>query len=113
MQFKIVTGGDMSGNITSKVMDLGQVQQAAAIQSVFSGSPAGSLKLQISNDIIAVSSDPNTGVTNWDDYGNAYTIAAAGSYTFNIGNIGYRWARLVFTASGGSTGTLNSTASLK
>ena len=107
-QEKIVNAGDMSADIISAVVDLGGID-LGSIQSVFTGSPAGSLVLEISNDIITPGADPNANVTHWDAYGNAQTVAAAGSYTFNISNMGYKWLRLHFIHSGGSSGALNST----
>lgn len=111
-QKKVVTNGDMSADIIGLVIDLGGVD-LGSIQSVFSGTPAGSLFLEISNDIIPLGTDPNSGVTNWDVYGAAQVLSAAGTYTFNISNMGYKWLRLHFTHSGGSSGVLNSTSVAK
>jgi len=111
-QYKVVTNGDMSGDVTSKVIDLGDVQ-LGSIQNVFTGVPVGSLFLEISNDIIDPSTDPNVGVTNWDSYGAVHSIVAASSHTFNISNMGYKWLRVRFTQSGGSAGVLNSTVAAK
>jgi len=108
----IISAQNMASDIISAVVDLGSVD-LGSIQSVFSGSPAGSLYLEVSNDIIAVGSDPNSGVTHWDTYGTAQTIAAAGSYTFNISNMGYKWLRLHFAHTGGSSGSLTSTLAAK
>ena len=108
----IISAQSMAADIISSVIDLGNVD-LGSIQSVFSGAPAGSLYLEISNDIIPVGSDPNSNVTHWDTYGNAQTIAAAGSYTFNISNMGYKWLRLHFAHTGGSSGSLTSTLAAK
>lgn len=108
VQSKIVNNGDMSGNLTSQVIDLADID-LGSIQAVFSGAPTGSLKLQLSNEIIANTADPNSAISEWTDYaGSSVAVAAAGSHIYNISNMGYKWCRLVYTRTGGN-GTLNAT----
>jgi hypothetical protein len=81
-----------------------QVHQyvVACIQAVFTGTPDGTLKLQISNDD-----------TNWTDYtGSSEAISGAGNFAWNIINIGFQYVRLVYTRSS-STGSLSATVSGK
>jgi len=111
-QWKIITAGDMSADVSSVAVDLGGVI-FGSIQSVFTGAPLGSLQLQISNDIVPVGADPNAVITHWDDYGSTPAVTAAGTYTFNISNMGYKWVRVKFIASGGSVGVLDSTVAAK
>jgi hypothetical protein len=99
---KIVDAVSMAANINSTGVDL-QGLTEYSIQAVYSGSPTGTLKLQISNDLV---SDASL-VTNWTDYtGSSVAISAAGNTMYKIDRSGERWARLVYTFSSGS-GTLN------
>lgn len=108
VQSKILNNGDMSGNLESQVIDLADID-LGSIQAVFTGAPTGALKLQLSNQIVANTADPNVAVTEWTDYsGSATNVVAAGSHIFNISNMGYKWCKMVYTRTGG-TGTLNAT----
>jgi hypothetical protein len=114
-QVQLLTNGDMSqSSLTSTGVDMNQ-QVLASISAVFSGSPVGSLKLQISNDIvpvhpgtnIPVGTDPAGNVVNWSDYtGSSENVTTNGNFTWNLGEAGYRWVRVVYTKVSG-TGTLN------
>lgn len=74
-----------------------------SIQAVFSGTPVGTFKLQISNDAVNAAAS----VTNWSDYtGSSTSISAAGDYVWNLSSAGYRWVRVVYTKISG-TGTAN------
>lgn len=83
----------------------------AAIQLVYTGTPAGTFKLQASCDKGNInggqarsSTSQQAGVTNWTDTStNSGAISAAGSTLFNVADPGYQWLRVVWTASG--TGT--------
>lgn len=113
---QIVTAGSMAANVTSEVIDLNQVV-VYAIQAVWTGGTAdGTLKLQLSNQIVSptpATSNPGSLVTQWTDYtGSSTVVAGAGDFMWNCNNPGYRWVRLVFTR-GSGTGTLNATISGK
>ena len=107
--YKLLTNGDMSGNINSPAQQLVQMQ-IASIQATFSGSPVGSLKLQITND------DPHiVGAANviWSDYsGSTTAVSGSGNFLWNLLSNGYNFVRVVYTFSSG-TGSLNITASGK
>lgn len=112
-QKQIVTNGDMSVDINSLSEDLNQYA-LSSIQAVWTGAgAAGTLKLQVSNDITPVTpatADPGANVVNWSDYtGSSVTVAGPGNFEWNIVYVGFRWLRLVFTHTGGSTGTLQAT----
>jgi hypothetical protein len=101
LNFAIVTAGDMSGAITSSPVRMDQTS-SLSIQAVFTGSPAGSFKVQISND--------DASPTNWSDYANStVTISGAGNQAWDIWAVAAKWVRLIYTPSGGS-GTLNARA---
>lgn len=110
---KIITAGDMSGDVASIGLDL-QNMAIGSIQAVFTGSPNGTFKLQWSNDIVPIpasgAANLASSVVNWTDYtGSSQAISAAGNFGWVLGDTGYRWIRLVYTRSSG-TGTLNATA---
>lgn len=93
----IATNADMSQNVTTNSTDL-QGLESYSIQVVYTGSPNGTLKLQLSNDNVSFS----------DYTGSSTSIAAAGSTMYKIVRNGERYVQAVFTVSSGS-GTLNAT----
>lgn len=98
----IVSAGDMSATINSIGTDL-QGTSAYTIQAVYSGSPTGTLKIQISLDRVSEASS----VTTWSDYtGSSLSISTAGDVIYKVERQGERWVRLVYTFTSG-TGTLN------
>lgn len=82
-----------------------------SIQAVFSGTTCSfSAKIQISDD--AASSTP----TNWDDLANSsQTFTAAGTFTWNVSEVGYVWVRLVIAdnSSGANNGQITATINVK
>lgn len=105
----LLTNGDMSADIQSPYQLVSQFQDAA-IQASWTGSPIGSLKLQISND------DPHF-VTPfnivWSDYtGSTTAVSGPGNFLWNLVFVGYNLIRVVYTFSSG-TGSLNITAAGK
>lgn len=110
-QARLVTNGDMSGAINSIGIDLNQ-HVLYSMQAVFTGAPAGTMKLQISNDMVSVAPNgqsPEANVINWTDYtGSSVAVSAAGNFVWNALDVGYRWVRMVYTPSSG-TGVLNVT----
>lgn len=100
---------DLSANFASKPLYLGHVGMYS-IQSVFTGTPTGTFKLQCSNDYAEYDSVNVESyaalVTNWSDIaGSSQAVSAAGDLMYNVENVGYTWVRLVWTFSS-STGTL-------
>lgn len=72
-----------------------------SIQLVFTGTPDGSFKLQISNDV--------TNPATWSDLADStQSITEAGDHFYQVDNAGYMWARVVWTPAMGSIGTLTS-----
>lgn len=105
---QIVSSASMVGNINSNGVDLQQLN-LESISAVYTGAPVGSIKIQVSNDIVPVApgSNPSANVVNWSDYtGSPSAVSAAGNVTYNLTFAGYRWVRLVYTFTSG-TGTLN------
>ncbi len=104
----LLDAGNMAGSLVSKGFDLQEVD-TYAIQAAYSGSPNGTLKLQISLDIVEAGpeSDPAANVVNWNDYTySALNIASAGGFIWKIDKGPERWVRLIYTRNSGS-GTLN------
>ena len=110
----LISAGAMVGSLTSKGIHMNVSNNVSiingAVQAVFSGSPAGTIKLQISCDNVAenltVGQDPASNVVNWADYsGSPQVISGAGIFIWNFFNPGYRWLRVVWTPTSG-TGSL-------
>ena len=112
---QILTNGDMSADVASYGIDLNQ-HVLYSIQAVYTGTPTGTLKLQISNDIVKVGigNDQAANVVNWTDYTNSpvFLTGTSGDFVWNVFDVGYRWVRLVYVHSAG-TGTINATFSGK
>lgn len=106
---RLLTNGDMSGNLISNGINLNQVFMFS-IQAIFTGAPVGTLKLQISNDDVpvgALGQNPAINVVNWTDYtGSSSAVAAAGDFMWIVSDGGYQWVRAVYTFTSG-TGSLN------
>lgn len=113
MSENIIPGGAVSLAASSNLQALwiGHVAMAG-FQFVVTGTPVGTLKLQVSCDEGAVNSqsivNQTARVTNWTDLaGASVAVSAAGTYVLNIVDPGYHWVRVVYTASSG-TGSLTS-----
>jgi len=92
----VVNAGDMSANITQVIYPELSYMVNLAVQSVYTGAPTGTLQLYASND-----------KTTWSTLGNAFSasISASGDTLWNLANIGYPYARVVYTYTSG-TGNL-------
>lgn len=117
---KLATNQSMGATFASNGVDTGQIV-LLSIQAVWTGSPVGSFKLQISNDDVPVAVEPNkpyaqnpsSNVVNWTDYtGSTTAVSGAGDFMWNILESGYRWIRVVYTRTSG-TGTCNITCRVK
>lgn len=81
-----------------------------SIQGVITGTAAGTMKLQGSNDPVPDANFRQTAVwtpTNWTDIADsAEPITGAGNIMYDFNHCpGYNWVRVVYTASSG-TGTI-------
>lgn len=96
----VLSDSDMQDAISSDPIYLGHIAHFS-IQLVYTGTPNGAFKIQVSNDLGAVEDKIDLAqITNWTDLPNSSTaITAAGSMLFNESDIPYRWARLVWTDS--------------
>lgn len=108
---QFLSAGDMSADITSNPILLDQ-DFAYAIQAIYTtvGSLGGSLSLQAS-----LNYNPGTpqsgGAKNDGDWttitDSPETISGAGNFIWNVTSSNYQAVRLVYTATGGDTGTLS------
>lgn len=100
-EYQLVTDQSMGADFTSDSQQMVNMAMGS-IFAMWSGTPNGSLKLQISNDN-----------ENWTDYTDSdYALTVPGSVMWNLSSIGYQYLRVVYTRTSG-TGTLNVTVSGK
>jgi hypothetical protein len=104
-------GTNLAVSQTSDPIWLGHIANYS-IQLVFTGTPGGNFKLQMSNDegdpSAAKEEDRDFKIVNWTDIADsAQTISAAGDHSWTVENAGYRWVRVVWTQTS-SSGTLTS-----
>jgi hypothetical protein len=86
-----------SANLSAIHMD---IPSSVSIQLVFTGTPAGAFKLQISND---ASDAKNSAPSNWTDVdSSSQTISAAGNHVYDY-ECRAEWVRVAWTASGAGT----------
>jgi hypothetical protein len=99
--FKLVDAGDMSGDITSDAIDM-RTSDSLFLHMVWTGTPAGDLELQYSND-----------GSTWIDSGETQ-IAGSGAPGADLFSVIVRagYARL-FWDDTSSTGVLNAWACVK
>lgn len=106
VQVQILSGDD-SGNITGSALDVNQIVSASFAPVCGDNTAAGTLKLQVSNDLVSNNSRQNFTPTNWCDIPNATsTISAGVGPAIVIGNMCFSYIRAVYTRSSGGTTTL-------
>lgn len=111
------TTPSMATSFNLKPVYLGHICNYS-IQLVFTGTPGGNFKLQMSNDLgridAASEAEQEASISHWTDIADsAQTISAAGDHAWQVENAGYRWVRVVWTQTS-STGTLtNAVANVK
>lgn len=85
----------LTASLTSDVCDV-RTEVVYSVQASWSGTPTGTLKLQLSND-----------ATTWTDGPSPQTLSgAAGSYLWDTVQTGVGYVRLAYTFTSG-TGTLS------
>ncbi len=106
----VMSSTTMTGTnvLTSNPIPLDQIFMLA-IQTAWTGTPVGTFKLQGSCDSPPnqnqISTSPPT-ITNWTDITTTQAAGgAAGNYMWNLADVGYRYARLVYT-NASSTGVI-------
>jgi hypothetical protein len=104
-----VTGANIATSTNSTAFDGSYLVKASTL-ATFTGTPAGTIELQASND-----DAPYTGndaalftPTNWVLIPNTnVTVSGAGSVLIPAVDICYQYIRVSFIATGGSAGTMN------
>ena len=107
----IVIGSDLSANQTSNPIWLGHIVNYS-LQIVFTGTPGGNFRLQVSNDLgnpsAAKDVNVNADIQNWTDVADSsITVSAAGDVFYDVRDSAARWVRVLWTQTGGS-GTITS-----
>lgn len=92
---------DMSVDLVSQVYDIRSIF-GYSVQAEYSGTPNGTLKLQVSND------DPkDVEAQDWTDLTDSdIAISSPGIYVYNVQAAFYGWLRLAWDVTSG-TGTLS------
>lgn len=115
---QILSSASMSGSVVSQGIDL-QYYFGWSTQAVWTGNPIGTLKIQVSDDIVfqnqagiapaggpILPTSPAAQVVNWTDYSGSSasttSSASAGSFLWNASEVGYRWMRVAYNGSSGS-----------
>lgn len=89
-------------------MDSNQLIQAS-FQPIFGdASAAGTVKVQMSNDLASCTAQPGDFVvTNWSDIpGATSTVVAGVAPPISLANMAFRWIRVVFTRTSGGSSTV-------
>lgn len=102
--------------LTSGKIDIRQVYALSLVMSSSNGANAGTVKIQVSNDICPfgnVVSAFTPAAASWVDLPTSAlvgsgTVAAGATVTLSAVQINYAWARLVWTPSAGA-GTITAT----
>lgn len=108
---KLIDDEDASADINSAPGLLASVF-GYSIQITIDGTPAGTVKLQGSDDPVPDSqfNVKNYPVSNWTDIKNSsQAVTGAGYVVYNVADVAYNWVRVVYSA---SSGTGNMTALL-
>lgn len=112
---QIVSAQSMAVAITSETIPLNQVF-GYSVQANYatSGTLGGTLALQASDDHQEDNEKNVTRAGNWVTIEDSpVVLTGAGSFIWNVMNPNYLWFRLIYTPTGGDSGTLNAFATTK
>lgn len=94
----IISQQGLGASFNGEAIAVGQIY-GFSVHMIYTGTPAGTLKIQCSNDTTTQSAS----VTNWVDIaGASVVISGAGSTLFNVDQVFYKWIRVVYVRSGGA-----------
>jgi hypothetical protein len=92
----VISAGDAAqASVTSETVDVQHICMVSAVV-VMTGSPVGTLKFQVSNNLGA----------NWADTAITSAVAAAGVFYMTFPDVATQYVRLVYTKTSG-TGAIN------
>lgn len=98
-----ISDGDAAFNNASRAF-LFAYTSLISFQTVLTGTPVGTLKIQVSNDL----TDDYNSVVTWEDMADSsLAVSGATTHTYNLRDISTKWIRIVYIASSGN-GTINS-----
>lgn len=97
VKVQIITDGDMSATIYSKVIDVRNLK-TGSVQAVWTGNPIGRLTIESSND--------GANFSEVQDSGESLSGITGNNFMYSISEIGYHYIRFVYSQASGS-GTLN------
>ena len=110
---KVLSGGDMSGNLASEPSVV-KYMDNIAYQCVWTGSPVGTLNVEVSLDNAKDGSGKLLPPVNWAPISSTGIDVSGGSPQFiDVNQTSACQIRCTFTASGGSNGSLDITVSSK
>lgn len=93
--YKVITDAAMTGNIESSVIDTSRIT-SVVFYAKWTGSPVGSIKLQVSIDDVNYVDLPSS----------SQAVSGAGDFMWNVTDTNYDKIKVVYTFTSGS-GTLN------
>lgn len=97
----IIRAANAASNQNSIAVD-SKLCRFASLHVTTTGTAAGAIKLQVSNDEV----EPGVSPTNWSDLSGAtVSISGANTYLIPAQNMSYQFVRAVYTVSSG-TGTI-------
>lgn len=105
VNYELLASTSIAVNVESNVFLAGRLG-GFAVQAVTTGTAAGTLKLQCSNDagvIPEAGEHAATGIANWEDVADATeAVNGADVYTLQSTSQFYRWCRVVYVATSGT-----------
>ncbi len=109
----LLAAGNAAGNLTTAPLQL-EYAFGYAMQFIFTGTPSGTIQLQVSCDapINANFSTATYVPTDWVNFGSPITVTSGANQVVNSVNAYYPYVRAVYTATSG-TGTLTVTGNVK
>lgn len=114
--YQVITNGDMSSPIISAVTIVKMLSQISYDISWTGSNPLGSFSVQVSNTYSQNSDGTVANPGNWTTLTLSTPATATGTASngfIDIDATGAYAMRLIFTPSGGSSGTLNATIAAK
>lgn len=116
----VTQNGDMSqASLTAGPVDMRSMQRGFAMQAVYTGSPTGTLQLQVclgQPSATGGGTNPGAGGTwgnsTWTNYGTSVPVSAAGNYLWDVIGCNASAAQVVYTRTSGS-GTLTVNCNVK
>lgn len=106
-QINILSAVD-TGSATGGAIDVGQIISASFQVITGDADAAGTVKLQMSNDLTLGVPRTNFTPSNWSDIPNATSTVASGvAPPITIASMCYSYIRAIYTRSGGGSTTIN------